>query len=39
MMIGIRKAIKSLHPLTDDILITPAHFDVKNQFEIIPKRT
>lgn len=39
MMIGIRKAIKSLHPLTDDILITPAHFEVKNHFEIIPKRT
>ncbi|CAD8151009.1 unnamed protein product [Paramecium pentaurelia] len=39
MMIGIRKAIKSLHPLTDDILITAAHFEVKNQFEIIPKRT
>lgn len=29
-MIGIRKAIKSLHPLTDDIMITPAHFEVKN---------
>jgi len=39
MMIGIRKAIKSLHPLSDDILLSNAHYEVKNQFEIIPKRT
>lgn len=39
MMIGIRKAIKSLHPLSDDILLTSAHYEVKHQFEIVPKRT
>lgn len=29
MMIGIRKAIKNLHPLNDDIKIDDNHFNMK----------
>jgi 1-phosphatidylinositol-4-phosphate 5-kinase len=39
MMIGIRKAIKNLHPLNDDIQITENHYNMKYQFEIVTKRT
>lgn len=39
MMIGIRKAVKNLHPLNDDIPINENHFQMKYQFEIITKRT
>lgn len=39
MMIGIRKAIKSLHPLNDDIQVSESAFQMKYQFEIVIKRT
>ena len=29
-MLGIRKAIKTLHPMTEDIVITGAHYKVKH---------
>ena len=39
MMVGIRKAIKNLHPLNNDVTINESHFSMKYQFEIVTKRT